>query len=158
MQQLLIIGALAILGVTILTFNQSTLNVNANRHFNIALTDATASAQSLVEEIQTRAFDQSTVSTHVSATSSLTTTNLLGPENGESSKNHFNDIDDFNNYTQADTFQQFGIFTSIVKVNYVQKYSPEIISNTPTFMKRILISVHNPFLVDTLKLTRIISY
>lgn len=158
MQQLLIIGALVILGSSILTFNQSTLNVNANKHFNIALTDATASAQSLAEEIQARAFDQSTVNASVATTNSLTSPNSLGPENSESDIHHFNDIDDFNNYTQSDTFQQFGIFTAKVKVNYVQKYSPESISNSPTFLKRVLISVHNPFLVDTLKLTRVISY
>ncbi|MDP3682506.1 MAG: hypothetical protein Q8S01_01105, partial [Ignavibacteria bacterium] len=72
MQQLLVIGALIILGSLVLTFNRSTQNVNANNYFNIALIDATASAQSQIEGIQTKAFDENKITSSVSATSYIT--------------------------------------------------------------------------------------
>ncbi|MCK9210380.1 MAG: hypothetical protein M0P61_06020 [Ignavibacteriaceae bacterium] len=158
MQQLLIIGALIILGSLVLTFNRSTQNVNANNLFNIALIDATASAQSLIEGIQTKAFDEKTVSTNVSSASELTTTGSLGPDVGETVTTQFDDIDDYKNYTEIDSFKQFGAFSLSVEVNYVQKYSPETVSSTPTFLKKVDVTVTNPFLVHSLTLSRIISY
>ena len=158
MQQLLVIGALIILGSLILTFNRSTQNVNANNYFNLALIDATASAQSLIETIQTKAFDEKTVSSNVASTSDLTAVGSLGRDAGESLTTHFDDIDDYKNYTEIDTFLQFGQFALSVEVNYVQKYSPETVSITPTFLKKIDVTVTNSYLAHSLTLSRIISY
>lgn len=158
MQQLLVIGALIILGSLVLTFNRSTQNVNTNNYFNIALIDATASAQSLLEGIQTKAFDERTVSSNVTSTSALTAAASLGPDAGETIATQFDDVDDYKNYTEVDSFQQFGVFTLSVQVNYVQKYSPETVSNTPTFLKKVDVTVTNPFLVQPLTLSRIINY
>jgi len=158
MQQLLVIGALIILGSLVLTFNRSTQNVNANNYFNIALIDATASAQSLIEEIQTKAFDEKTVSSSVSSASGLTTNASLGADAGESIPTQFDDIDDYKNYRQVDSIEQFGQFSLSVQVNYVMKYSPETISTTPTFLKKVDVTVSNSFLVHSLTLSRIISY
>lgn len=158
MQQLLVIGALIILGSLVLTFNRSTQNVNANNYFNIAVIDATASAQSLIEGIQTKAFDENTITSSVSAASALTANASLGPDAGESITTHFDDVDDYKNYTEIDTFQQFGQFTVSVDVNYVQKYSPETVSATPTFLKKIDVTVSNSFLTRSLTLSRIITY
>jgi len=119
MQQLLVIGALIILGSLVLTFNRSTQNVNANNYFNIALIDATASAQSLIEGIQTKAFDERTVSASVSSASELTAVGSLGADAGESLITQFDDVDDYKNYTEVDTFEQFGQFALSVQVNYV---------------------------------------
>ena len=158
MQQLLIIGALIILGSLVLTFNRSTQNVNANNYFNIALIDATASAQSLIEGIQTKAFDEETVTNSVSSVSELTANGSLGPDAGESVPTQFDDVDDYKNYTGIDTFQQFGQFTLSVQVNYVQKYSPETVSTTPTYLKKIDVTVANSYLTRSLTLSRIITY
>lgn len=158
MQQLLVIGALIILGSLVLTFNRSTQNVNANNYFNIALIDATASAQSVIEGIQTKAFDENTITSSVSSTGSLTANASLGPDAGETITTQFDDIDDYKNYTEVDTFQQFGEFNVSVDVNYVQKYSPETISATPTYLKKIDVTVSNSFLTRSLTLSRIISY
>jgi len=158
MQQLLVIGALIILGSLVLTFNRSTQNINANNYFNTALIDATASAQSLIEGIQTKAFDESTVSTNVSTPAGLTAVGALGPDAGEILPTQFDDVDDYKNYATVDTFQQFGKFSLSVAVNYVQKYSPETISAAPTFLKKVDVTVTNPFLGYPLTLSRIISY
>ncbi|MFA6979813.1 MAG: hypothetical protein WC209_10865 [Ignavibacteriaceae bacterium] len=158
MQQLLVIGALIILGSLVLTFNRSTQNVNANNYFNIALIDATASAQSVIEGIQTKAFDENTITSSVSSTGSLTANASLGPDAGESITTQFDDVDDYKNYTEVDTFQQFGQFTVLVDVNYVQKYSPETVSASPTFLKKIDVTVSNSYLAHSLTLSRIISY
>jgi len=158
MQQLLVIGALIILGSLVLTFNRSTQNVNANNYFNTAVIDATASGQSIIESIQTKAFDEQTVLSAVTSAGDLTGVGSLGPDAGESNPLQFDDIDDYDNYTEVDTFQQFGNFSVSVQVNYVQKYSPETISSTPTFIKKIDVTVTNSYLVQPLTLSRIISY
>ncbi len=158
MQQLLVIGALIILGSLVLTFNRSTQNVNANNYFNIALIDATASAQSLIEGIQTKAFDEKTVSTNVSSASALTANGSLGPDAGESIPTQFDDVDDYKNYTEVDSFQQFGAFELSVEINYVQTNSPESISGSPTYLKKVDVTVTNDFLGRPLTLSRIISY
>ena len=158
MQQLLVIGALIILGSLVLTFNRSTQNVNANNYFNIALIDATASAQSVIEGIQTKAFDENTITSSVSSAGSLTANATLGPDAGETITTQFDDVDDYKSYTEVDTFQQFGQFNISVDVNYVQKYSPETISASPTFLKKIDVTVSNSYLAHSLTLSRIISY
>ncbi len=158
MQQLLVIGAIIILGSLVLTFNRSTQNVNENNYYNIALIDATASAQSLIEGIQTKAFDEHTITSSISATSSLTANASLGPDAGESVPTQFDDVDDYKNYRDVDTFQQFGQFNVSVDVNYVRKYSPETVSSTPTFLKKIDVTVTNTNLAHPLTLSRIISY
>ncbi|MBI2418016.1 MAG: hypothetical protein HYV28_08970 [Ignavibacteriales bacterium] len=158
MQQLLVVGAIIILGTLVLTFNRSTQNMNSNNYFNTAIVDATAAAQSVIEEIETKAFDELTVSSSTSTTTSLTSAGTLGAESGESNRTLFDDIDDYNNFSGVDTLEHFGSFAYKVSVHYVSTASPETNSSAQTFLKKIDVDVFNPYLEDTLSLSRIISY
>jgi len=158
MQQLLVIGALIILGSLILTFNRSTQNVNTNNYFNTALVDATASAQSLLERIQSKAFDEKTITSSVNTASQLTSISNFGPDAGETGNLTYDDVDDYNRYAEVDSLQHFGAFSLSVAVNYGQKYSPETVSSSQTFLKKVDVTVSNPNLTRPLTLSRIISY
>ena len=89
---------------------------------------------------------------------------MLGPEAGETttpaSFAKFNDIDDYNGYTETDSMGILGAFNIRAKVSYCTKMNPDLPSSVRTFSKRIDVFVYNKYLylLDTLKLSKVISY
>ena len=166
-QQLLVLGAIVLLSIFILrvytTQNSSTKNVVTNA----AIIKATGVAQTLLEQIQTEAFDQQTVSKSVSTPDSLTLPSALGRDgSGEKVNNAltYNDIDDYIGYMETDTVGKNDVFNVLVtNVSYctpIKDANPGSTSSVRTFSKRVDISVYNKYLnlIDTLKLSKIISY
>jgi len=163
-QQLLVLGAIILFSIFILGIF-TTENVNTKTTItNAAIITATGVAQNLLEQIQTEAFDSATVSKAVSTPNSLTPPSSLGPDPGETSVTKFNDIDDYNGYTEIDTIGTvalggiFSIFNVKAQVSYCTKMNPDVPSSVSTFSKKIDISVYNKYLIDTLKLSKVISY
>lgn len=115
-------------------------------------------SQGLIEEIQTRAFDENTVSGTVDSPEDLSPANSMGYEGGEDSMNQFDDIDDFNNYSYTDSLSGHGNFVVNVSVYYINTSLPDVISNLPTFSKRVDISMDNPYLESTVIVSKIFSY
>jgi|ERR1035437_10241943 hypothetical protein len=161
-QQLLVLGAIVLLSIFILRVYTTENGTTKNTITNAAIIKATGVAQTLLEQIQTEAFDSATVSKSVSSTSALTPVGGLGPDLllGETSFTKFNDVDDYNNYSEIDTIGSTDIFNVKVRVSYATKMNPDVSSSVPTFSKRVDISVYNKYLnlIDTLKLSKIISY
>jgi hypothetical protein len=159
-QQLLVLGAIVLLSIFILRVYTTENSNTKNTVTNAAIIKATGVAQTLLEQIQTEAFDSATVSKSVSTTSALTPVSGLGPDPGETSFTKFNDVDDYNNYSEIDTIGSTDIFNVKVRVSYATKMNPDVSSSVPTFSKRVDISVYNKYLnlIDTLKLSKIISY
>lgn len=157
-QTMLLTGGLIMLVVLSLTFYssyraKSDLSINSE-----ALTTAVSVGQSMFDLIQTRAFDEKTVSKAVYSTDSLTLANLFATDADELNVNQYDDVNDFHNYVSYDTLGIFGVFRSKVKVRYVNKMNPNNFSNTRTFTKLIDITVWNEYLSDTLKLKHVIAY
>lgn len=157
-QLILIAGSLVLLGVISLTIYNSFNSKTDSDLYNEAYITASGIGQSVFDQILTKSFDQNTVTTPVTSTSSLTAVASLGPDTGESSVLLFNDVDDYKNYTRVDTMSVLGIFNTRVDVNYVSKMNPDQISAIPTFTKRIDIFVTNSYLKDTLKLKYATAY
>jgi hypothetical protein len=159
-QTLLVLGALIFLSLFILRVNYAQNGHVKNSITNEAIITATGLAQTLLEQIQTESFDQNTVLKTVSTPDSLTAPSSLGKDAGETSFTTFNDIDDYNNYTETDTMGLLGAFYIKAKVNYCTKMNPDIFSSVPTFSKRIDVFVYSKYLFasDTLKLSKVISY
>ena len=120
--------------------------------------DASGLAQSIIDMIQSKAFDENTVNEPVWLTDSLTSVNNLGPESGEYQHTEFDDIDDYNNYSATVTLDRMGDFDINVDVFYVTKLNPQIKSSIPTYSKKIELSIVNYSLLDTLKYYHIVSY
>lgn len=157
-QLILIAGSLVLLGIISLTIYNSFNSKTDSDLYNEAYITASGIGQSVFDQILTKSFDQNTVTTPVTSTSSLTAVASLGPDPGETSVLQFNDVDDYKNYTRIDTMSVLGIFNTRVDVNYVSKMNPDQISAARTFTKRIDIFVTNSYLKDTLKIKYATAY
>ena len=157
-QLILLAGSMVLLGIISLTIYNSFNSKTDSDLYNEAYITASGIAQSIIDQILTKSFDQNTRTTSVSNPSSLTAVASLGPDAGESSVLQFNDVDDYKNYTRADTMSVLGIFNTQVDVNYVSKMNPDQISAAKTFTKRINIFVTNTYLKDTLKIKYATAY
>jgi len=154
---------LAIAGVILLT--NLILNVhkaNTERmiatYTNESVINASGLAQSIIDMIQSKAFDEHTTEAAVWQLDSLTAAINLGPESGEYKHTEFDDIDDYNNYSTTISLDRMGDFDINVNVCYVSIFNPQVKSSTPTYSKKIELSIINYSLLDTLKYHHIVSY
>lgn len=157
-QIILILGSLLLLTIFSLNFYSAYGDKTKIDLHNQALITGTGIGQSIIDEIQTRAFDQETVDKPITSTDSLTAISSLGPDGGEPSANRFNDVDDYKNYIRYDTLHVLGIFKTVVDVCYANKMNPEVNAGGRTFTKRIDVEITNRYLQDTLKLKHVIAY
>ncbi|MEW5843462.1 MAG: hypothetical protein AB1775_09385 [Bacteroidota bacterium] len=157
-QIILVIGGMVLLGLLALTFYNSYNTKTDLDIYNQAIITASGIGQSMIDEIQAKAFDEKTVSKRVNNVSQLTAVGALGPDSGETSPANYDDIDDYKNYMRLDTLNTLGVFTTRVDVNYAVKLNPNQTSSSQTFAKRIDVFVTNTYLKDTLKLNSISTY
>ena len=139
-----------------LSYHSSTSHQTSANLYNEAVITGAGIAQSLMEEIQGKAFDENTISDVLYSADSLTFS--LGPEAGETSPASFDDIDDYNNYTMTETHGRLGDFDAVVRISYINSMSPESKSFGQTFSKRVDIFVTTFVLKDTLKFNHVRSY
>lgn len=155
-QQLITIGALFVLTILLLLVYRSTGQRSTSNYENEAIITGTSIGQSVLADIQNKAFDENTIAAEAKSTADLSAT--PGPDSGELTVSQFDDIDDFQNYTTSDSLDRMGRFNIKVEVYYVQKMSPEIKSFVRTFSKRIDVKVTNAYLPDTLKFNYVVAY
>jgi len=157
-QQILTIFAIAILTVLIINIYKSQGSKEEMLFGNEAIITGAGIAQSLINEIQVKAFDEKTVSRGYSIADSLTHPNLLGSDAGEYVSTQFDDIDDYNNYTKSDSLDRLGLFNLKVNVYYINKLMPDVKSYVQTFTKQIDILLTNFSLPDTIRFHQVIAY
>ncbi len=154
-QMMLSIGAMIFLSMLIINVHSSTTDKLIILYSNEAVIEATAIAQALFEEIQTKAFDAKTVNMAAKERNLLTPVYGLGPGYGEVL---FNDIDDYNGYEVTETANVMGEFDLAVWVSYVDETWPYHASSSRTYIKRVVISISNESLPTTLTFKKLISY
>jgi MSHA pilin protein MshD len=166
-QSILTIGAMLLLSVLVLRVN-STLFYSGNVVSTSKLgLIAISLAQSRLEEIKSKAFDETSVSSAISSTSSFTTAAKLGPDGTETYPN-FDDIDDYNGFTKADTIiinpnlpksgSNLEYFNESCSVVYVTSANPDVVYGTQTWNKRITVYVAHKLSTDTIKVSTVFSY
>ena len=155
---ILAVGGIFFLSLLILNVNTSTGNRIIEVSANEAVIQATGIAEGIFEEIQSRAFDEETISKPCSVANDLTGVFSLGPEAGESSIDTFDDIDDYDNYIGTDSSSGMGDFDYRIDVYYVEESSPGTASSVRTFLKRVRVAIENQYLPVTLTFYRLISY
>ncbi|MDQ7818160.1 MAG: hypothetical protein RDU14_14125 [Melioribacteraceae bacterium] len=159
-QMLITIAALMLLSLVILRVNNSffsTSSVMLDTKFGVL---AVSFATSIIEEANSKSFDNATDTTSISSTESLTAITSLGPETGEVYSN-FNDFDDFNGYsrsTAGDSTFQSAVFNASCQVRYISPSNPSAEATSKTWHKRITVTVTSPSMADTIKLYSIFSY
>ena len=150
-QTILTIFSLVILSRLILSVNTATLDVGFTKDIAEYRITATSLGTSIQEQINGLAFDEATVdSTLLSSNKSLLAdTTDFGPDAGESTPSDFDDIDDYQDYTETDTLQNSAIFKIRVLINYCTLSGKEfVITATKGFSKRITVEVTSDYLVD----------
>lgn len=145
----LVIGAILLFALLTLNVNRTILVSQDQEVSSEYIMLATSSAQNLMNQITTKAFDEGTISQPAYSSDILTAPANLGPETGEAVAN-YDDIDDFNLYTKADPNLRGGTFNLKVWVNYVNDSNVDVIMSTKTRTKRIKIATQNPSMADTL--------
>ena len=149
-QTMITFGAMILLTIVILNMNRTISNgedyLNQTR-FGL---EAIAITTSMIEEISQLPFDEESLDTMKveKVVTDFTYANSLGPDAGETGPYYFDDVDDFKNFTKAETTQQ-NIYQVFCDVNYVTEANPGVPVNTRTFFKKISISVVTPLYNDT---------
>ncbi len=157
-QQFLVIGGMMLLSLLALNFYRATSVQSDMKYENEAIITATSIAQSIIEEMNTKAFDEKTKLNRVDTLKYLTLPASFGKDSGEVSRNQFDDIDDYHGYYFQDTTMGLGNFSVSVIVKYVLSSNPDIISSTQTFTKRATVFVDNAYLKKKLQLDYAFSY
>lgn len=157
-QTLLVTVGLLLFTIFVLTVYRTTTSRFAIAIANESILTGTAIAQSMIDEIVQKSFDEKVLGSNFSTPDSLTPLNLLGPDIGENDITTFDDIDDFNGYKRVDSLQRLGNFKVQVQVYYVNPNSPDQKSLTKTFAKKIEVYIINNFLTDTIKMYRVVTF
>ena len=156
--QVLTIAAMLLLSLLFLAVNRQNSERASSLYSSGSVIDANGIAQSVIDEILCKAFDENTIFKSVWSVDSLTSINSLGPEYGETQHTQFDDIDDYNNYSTVISIGEYGEFSIHTSVDYIVNLNPDLKSSVPTYSKKIEVAVTNFSYPDTLKYYHIISY
>jgi len=157
-QSLLSIAGIMLLSLLSLNVNKSIIQKMVAINSNEVLIGASSVAQSVLEEIQLKAFDENTIHKYIKNDSYFCEPEHLGPEYGEFSHTQFDDIDDYNNYSTSIELEHLGKFDVTVKVHYKINMHTEQMSSKQTFIKEITVEVDNFNLPNPVKFYQIIGY
>ncbi|MCB0730148.1 MAG: hypothetical protein KDC88_03855 [Ignavibacteriae bacterium] len=159
-QMMIGIAALGLVTFTVLNFNRGSINTQDALIYNKEFILATTIAQSVLDEVSGKAFDEEIVEGN-DIFSASDFSNKLEADPGEVYPN-FDDVDDFNNYTRTDSIPQMGVFDISVSVDWMSDGLVKTISKT--YNKNVTIRVTSPALTnfftekqDTIVLTSLFS-
>lgn len=152
--QYLSIGAIALLALVSLRFNTTLLGTRTTEIENKVYLTAFSLADDLLEEIKQKAFDEETVDWKAISTSELTTKNSFGPvDAGESTVFEFDDIDDYDGYTEDVSLPHAEDYSVTSSVDYVSASDQDVISSTQTYFKRVTVRVTSPYMTHAVTLS-----
>ena len=156
-ESFLVFCAFVILSIIALSIHSKTLDSTELSLQNEARLSALASAQELMDEVANRSFDEQTVEQSIDSTSDLTSFYKFGVDIGDTFKD---DVDDYQGYTIAGDSTLFPGSILGVTVSYVNPHDPHENSKTPSFLKRITVTVENTegYMEEAISFSTIVSY
>ncbi|HMD14644.1 MAG TPA: hypothetical protein VKI62_08470 [Bacteroidota bacterium] len=119
---------------------------------------AVALASSVIEDAQGQNFDQNSITMADTSVNQLTIPSKLGMETGESYPDSINDFDDYNNLSYTVVDSMGGTYNVNCKVVYVNPSTPDVVSATATWHKKLTVYVSSPQMLDTVQAQFIMSY
>ena len=173
-QMLTVLFALGLLSTVTLGVNSMLVNKTETMLEAEASLTAISLAQTMIDEVQTKAYDMYTAnggkvydSTGFTAASSLGASSselaaVPQPERPDTASpyksiKYFNDVDDYQNYRRY-AYTTMGVFKITDTVYYVSESNPDVKSTTQTFYKKIIITVTHPNMKYPLKLSDVAVY
>jgi hypothetical protein len=158
-QMIMTLGAMMLLSVIMLRVNTANLTNESIRDDAQYGVLANSIATSIIEEAQSKAFDEKTDTTNVTSLTQLSS--VLGPETGET-EDTFDDFDDYNGFTKRDSTMPSAIFDISCQVVYVTPNNIEGSTTNRTWNKKIIVTITRPVAADSsmlaLKTSSIFSY
>lgn len=157
MLTLLAMMMLTLLSVKMNSSLLQTQETMQNSKFGLA---AISLATSVIENANKLAFDEQTIDSSITTTNALTKINNLGIDGVEHLNNphEFNDFDDYNNYEYDERTLSSAYYHISCKVCYVNPTTPNVAATSPTFHKKLTVSVSSVSMQDTIKINTIFSY
>lgn len=169
-QMLTVLGALALLSLVSLSINtmmvgKTTAMLDAEAQLN-----AISIAQTMIDEIMTKSYDANTVDKKIYNDSNFTAAGGLGCSSTEKSAvptpdsypyasvDGYNDVDDYNHYTRTAATPRMGNFLVTDTVYYVFESNPNAKSSSPTFFKKVVVTVRHPNMQSPLQLSDVAVY
>ncbi|HZY10756.1 MAG TPA: hypothetical protein VFF29_06335 [Bacteroidota bacterium] len=176
-QMLTVIGALVVLSMVTLNVNKVLVDKSTTMLDAEAGLNAVSIAQTMLDEIMTKAFDAATVTQKVydNEMYKLTASGSLGRSSLEASNvplpdpmpegfkqyksdKYYNDVDDYHLYRRVFRSIRLGDFTVRDSVLYVLETNPDQKSSTQTFMKKVVVTVSHYTMSSPLKLSEVAVY
>ena len=161
-QSVLTIGAFVVLSTMTLNVNTMLTGTGTTGLEMEATLDGISIAQSMLDELLSKEFDQHTVGgVRAYSPDDLTLTSAFGPEGTAQaitgldssstsvfqSKTKFDDVDDYNGYVRKVWNPRFGWFDVSVGVDYANEDNPNATQTSRSFYKRVSVRVIHPNLV-----------
>ncbi len=154
-QSMLTMGALVLLSLSSLRFNNSVLENSTAQVENKVYLTAFSLADDMLETIKQRSFDEATVK-FPTGLANLTPADKLGPETGETYQ-LFNDIDDYNLYKKTVSAPHAENYGIICRVCYVDGSDPDNEISTPSYYKKVTVTVTSPYMREDVNLSFIFT-
>ncbi len=155
-QTLLTIIAIVLLGSNVVSINRTfsqhgvILQQTEIGIFGVSL------GMSILEEAQGKAFDENTLDSLAQSTSELSSS--LGKNSGETSRDTFDDFDDYNAWSDTVKIEGVDSFIRWANVAYVDSTNLDGTASGRTWHKRMTVYVHAANAQDTLQVPYIFSY
>ena len=163
-----VLGAFALLSFLVLSVNTTILEKTEVILDTEASITSISLAQAMVDEIQSKEFDQKCIGVRIYNASDMTSSGSLGCDAGETlalpdtltylSTSRFNDVDDYNGYRRTVRTHSLDDFVVVDSVYYVSNSDPNQKSSTQTFYKKIVVKITNPVMKQPVILTDITVY
>ena len=164
----LVVGAIVLLALIVLAANSFKLEGTTVMLDTEASITAISIAQTMIDEMQTKDFDEKTIGVRIYAPSDLTPESLLGPEGDEtvpmpdvlpySSGKNFDDIDDYIGYQRIISSPKLGKFSVFDSVCYVNESNLNEKAYTQTVCKMIVVKVTHRSLKQPVVLKDVMVY
>ena len=155
---LLALMSIAIFGRFSLTVNSTLLESSAAVLISEFEMNAMSAADNIIMEAWSRKFDEAVLVTVPSdLPDDFTAYSSLGPETGETYPN-FDDIDDYDGLSIADTTSTGFVFNIAVTVGYVDTSDLNTYDNDEQFYKRMDVTITSVYLDTTLTLNHVFSF
>jgi MSHA pilin protein MshD len=145
-QMIMTLGAMLLLASVMLRVNTTNLTNESVRDEAQYGVLANSIATSIIEQAQSRAFDEVTDTSNITSTSQLSS--VLGPESGETEES-YNDFDDFNGFTKRDSSMKSAVFDISCTVNYVEPGNILGSTSNKTYHKKITVTITRPVSADS---------
>jgi len=145
-QMIMTLGAMLLLAAIMLRVNTANLTNESIRDDAQYGVLATSMATSIIEEAQSKAFDEKTDTINVTALTQLTS--VLGPESGETEAT-FDDFDDYNGFTKRDSTMPSATFDISCQVVYVLPDNIGGSTSNRTWNKKLIVTITRPVAADS---------